>query len=151
MKEYTFLGKTYYLKTDVDNRTIHLDGWKGKDKLQVTFSRENNKDVYIVIEHRKDKESGEVAQLKHIIPRKNVEFVYDLIKERTKNARSTKYREIAIDIITKKNLPISIDEFNGGHQRGRYHQIYYFPVKILESLGKIRYSGRGVIINLNKK
>jgi hypothetical protein len=150
MREYCFNGERYYLKSEVDSRNIELDNWKGKDNVKIIH--DEKEDSWFVHEHRKDKETGEIGKNVHIIPNRDVIFIRNLVKERSTNGRKTKYREIALDIITSKNLPISIEEFNGGRNRSKYYfNFYYYPIKILEYLGEIIYGGRGTILKIRNE
>ena len=127
-------------------RNIDVEGWKGSDKL--IFEQINQ--VWKVTEHRKDKESGMVSLNTHIIPELNVASVWECILNRCKTiGEKTKSREIAIDLITSKNIAVGLDEFWGGKNRSKYlFPLLYYPLKILENKGFIKYGGRGNIIRL---
>ena len=127
-------------------RKISIEGWKGKDKLKI----DKIGTEWHILEHRKDKETGEVGNITTIIPEQNVINVWEIIKKRVNLFEKTKYREVIHDLILKNNLSLSIDEFNGGKNRGNYFKTYYFPIKILENKGFIKYSGRGGITRLRQ-
>lgn len=149
MKTYIFDNREFYLKSDVDIelKTIELTGWKGKDNIEITNNKLEN--VWYVKEHRKDKDTSDVAINVHTVKQEDVDFIRNLIIERTKGCRKTRYRELVLDIITKKNLPIILDEFNGGHNRSKYYfKYYYYPLKVLEFTKEIKYGGRGTVIRL---
>ena len=149
MQEYNFYGDIYYLKSEVEARIIELDGWKGKDNIHISQEVDNDMSVWFVREHRKDKESGEIGKNVHKILNNDVMFIRKLIQERTEGGRKTKYRELVLDLITSKHLPISLEEFNGGRNRAKfYFPLYYYPLKILEHLKEIRYGGRGTVVRL---
>ena len=129
-----------------ENRTIDINGWQGKDKLQI--NKEGTE--WIVREHRKDKESGIIAQQTHIIPEINVANLWQIIKERCPQVgMKTRYREVVADIILKNHLPLGIEEFNGGLNRSKFlFPLYYYPLKVIEELKFIKYGGRGTITRI---
>lgn len=127
-------------------RTADAQGWKGID--EITF--ENIGEDWVITEHRKDKLTSEVATSVHTIREKNVSKLWLLIKTLCPTIGiSTNYRKLVPCIIETYHLPIEIEEFNGGKNRSKYYfPLYYFCVKILEYLGKLRYGGRGKIVRL---
>jgi hypothetical protein len=128
-------------------RLIECFGWKGKD--DIVFNHIGTD--WHILEHRKDKDSGEVALSSHVIPEMEILKVWELIKARVSLREKTPARKLWLDIITAKNLPISLDEFNGGRNRSKYYfPYYYYPVKVLEHLGFIHYGGRGQIVRLKE-
>lgn len=146
---YEYIGKIKKLQKEIERlKQVDVKGWQGKDKLSIT---KMDTDWHIT-EHRKDKESGEVAQQTHIIPEINVANIWEIIKGRAKIVgEKTRYREVVADIILKKHLPISIDEFNGGFNRSKYlFLLYYYPIKVLEAKGFVRYGGRGTIVRIKE-
>ena len=143
---YALQDKIKILEAEIDRlKTIDVKGWHGKDKIE--FSKEGTE--WIIVEHRKDKESGKVATITHRIPESNVKEVWDMIKARCKLNESTTSKHLALDIITKMRLPVSLDEFWGGKYRTKYlFFLLYHPLKILEEKGLIRYGGRGNVLRL---
>lgn len=129
-------------------KEINVYGWKGKDKLEIYKEGTN----WILKEHRKDKDSGEIALISHIVPELNVVNVWNAIRIRcVEIGEKTNSRKIAIDLITQKNIPLGLDEFWGGKNRAQYlFPLLYYPLKILEEKGFIKYGGRGQIIRLKK-
>ena len=126
-------------------RTINIDGWKGKDKLIINKIGTE----WHIVEHRKDKLTGEVGVCKTIVSELNVANLWEIIKYTVKVKEKTRYRKIVPSIILKYNLPIELEEFNGGKNRAKYYfPMYYYPIKILEKLGFVRYGGRGIILRL---
>ncbi len=128
-------------------RKVDVDGWKGRDKLII----EKIGADWILKEHRKDKESGEIAKSSHIIPEINVADVWTIIKDRVELHERTTSRKVALDIISKRRIGVSIDEFWGGKCRAQfYFPLLYYPLKVLESKGFIKYGGRGNIVRLKE-
>jgi hypothetical protein len=122
-------------------RQITVDGWKGKDRI--TIGKIGTE--WIVEEHRKDKQSGEVYNGVHTIPEMNVINLLQML-QKYKIGEKTKYRELVPKIIELYKLPVEMEEFNGGRNRSKYYFLYYYyPIKILESEGYIEYGGRGSI------
>lgn len=143
---YEYLDEIKKLKQEIMRlKNVDVYGWQGKDKLGFILEGMNWK----ITEHRKDKETGIVAQQTHVIPEMNVVDVWELIKRRVNVGEKTRYREIVADLILTKHLPVSIEEFNGGLNRSKFlFPLYYYPMKILEHKGYIKYGGRGTIVRL---
>lgn len=127
-------------------RKIEIEGWKGRDELMI----EKVGTEWIIVEHRKDKETGEIANVQTIIPELNVANLWILIKLHCKTiGAKTNYRKLVPSILEKYHIPISVDEFNGGTNRASYYfPLYYYCCKILEHLKFIKYGGRGSIVRL---
>ena len=126
-------------------RKVELEGWKGMDDLII----EKFGAVWHVVEHRKDKLTGEVGTAIHKIPEQNVGIMWDIIQNKCNIGEGTTYRKIVPSIIETYHFPIEIEEFNGGRNRAKYYfPFYYYCLKILESLKFIRYGGRGKIVRL---
>jgi len=122
-----------------------IEGWKGKDKLNMSMGFNSN---FSIIEHRKEKETGEVHDVPHLIPFENVNKILCIINKLKIN-ESIPYRKVISRIIKMNDLQLGLNAFNGGKNRSKYYfPLYYFPVKILESLNFIDYSGRGVITRI---
>lgn len=122
-----------------------IDGWKGTDSLDFNKGFEND---IVIKEHRKDKDTGEVITTPHTIPFEQVNRILFIVNK-LKIAEKVYYRKVVSNLISMYDLQIGLDAFNGGRNRSRYYfPIYYFPVKILEKLKIIHYSGRGVITRL---
>jgi hypothetical protein len=120
---------------------VDIDGWKGKDKIQIQEECE----VYVVYEHRKDKETGKVNTDTHHIPKKNVNNLLSILANTEPKDDKYTYREVVEQVIKFYDLKMDIDSFNGGRNRKIYFKTYYYPLKIMESKGWIEYSGRGNI------
>jgi len=107
-------------------------------------------DEWLVKEHRKMKHTGKKYNTTHIIPTKNVKNIYKIINMLTdEDNPSTGYRQVVSSIITKYKLNIDIESFNGGKHRSKYlFPLYYYPLKILEKKGYIKYNGGGRIKRL---
>ena len=123
------------------NETLHIKKWKGKDKISV----QEGVSSYTLIEHRKDKETGEIEEYAHTIPKSSVNKLMTILAD-TEHTDRYEYRAVIKQLIKHYNLDIDIDAFNGGRNRALYYfPLYYWPVKVLESKGIIEYSGRGSI------
>lgn len=122
-----------------------LEGWKGIDNIEIFKGFEND---FIIKEHQKDKETGEVIESTHTIPYERVNTILFLIKQLKLGEKIT-YRKLVPKIIKIYDLQIGLDAFNGGKNRAKYYfPLYYRPVKILEALNLIKYSGRGDITRI---
>ncbi len=128
----------------LDSIDVDISGWKGKDKLEV----ETVYNGYMINEHRKDKETFEVKTLSRFIPIKNVEDLWDIISKLNIGEEVTS-KYLAQKIISEKNLLVTIDAFWGGKNRSRhYFPLLYYPLKILEWKGDIKYFGKGKVMRL---
>ena len=130
---------------------IDVYGWKGQGDLSIEAVEES----YIVKEHRKCKESGDVETVEHVIPKKNVEFLWDLLKTVCEPNKKYSYKYVVSRFVDFTNIHEQegltkeqmVESFNGGRNRARwYFPHYYYPIKILENLGKIKYFGRGGVL-----
>lgn len=114
-----------------------IDGWKSKDSLEIYNGLQND---IIINSHLKDKDTGEVKTSSHVIPHENINRILFWVKK-WKIGESHKCYEFA-----------KILGFNGWkdlwRERRDYFNLYYFPIKVLEALNLIEYSGRGEITRL---
>jgi len=132
----------------MSNTEIIIEGWKGKDSLE--FNEEEG--FYLVTEHRKNKETGEINTNTHQIPKKNVAKIYQILKDNFKKGQTVKYQEL-INLVIKENglSECNRDNFNGGRNRAKYYfPYYYYPLKVLEYFNLIQYFGRGSVKLLDK-
>lgn len=122
-----------------------VEGWKGTDSLD--FFKGFTED-FIINSRQKDKETGEISTQSHQIPFKRVNLILWVIKH-LKVEETIDYRKIVKKIIKSYDLQVGLDAFNGGRNRAKYYfPLYYYPIKILESLNFIKYSGRGKITRI---
>lgn len=111
-------------------------------------------DIFIITQYFPD---GEVRT--HNIPEQRVWDIYYVLKNMEEHlGRNTfEAREVWEQIARRYQMAQFFDDeyhfnksaFNGS--RGTYHNFYYYPIKILEHLGKIDYSKRGRIKLLSKE
>jgi len=113
---------------------LELVGWKGKDNIEVYKFFDN---TFVLKEHRKDKETGDVVSVTHEIPPEKVNRLLNWIN-RWKVGETHKCYDFALFLgySSWKDL---------WRERKIYFSDYYFPIKILEIIGVITYSGRGTI------
>jgi hypothetical protein len=115
-----------------------IEGWKGKDKIEINKRFDND---FIIESHNKDKETGEITTSRHTIPKENVNNMLTFISY-WQVGESHKCYDFATMLgvndwkeVWKERMSI-------------YFPLYYYPLKILESLGIIKYSGRGKITRI---
>lgn len=115
-----------------------IEGWKGADNISIYKGFEND---FIIKQHTKDKETKEVTTTTHKVSHENVNRILFYIKK-WEIGESHKCYDFAKIIgendwkeVWKKRMEV-------------YFPLYYFPIKILEELKVIRYSGRGVITRI---
>lgn len=135
------------LKREIEqlkSRVVELEGWKGKDEIEI-----NKVDSgWEIIEHRKDKETGEIHENKHTITHDSVVVVWEKIKSLCpKVGQETKYRDIVPLLITHYGwTDVDMESFNGGRNRSKYYFKYlYYPLKVLERNRLIEYGGTGTM------
>ena len=131
-------------------KVIDLFEWKGKDTIEI-FRGIN---IFIVREHRKVKETGEIDYIEHKIPIENVRTLLQIIKNKCQPNIEYSYKYLVRAILEhykfheKEGLTIEqmMEAFNGGKNRAKYYfPFLYYSLKCLEMLGKIEYFGRGGI------
>lgn len=113
-----------------------IGGWKGKDTLSIYGFKED----FILLEHRKDKDTGEIITIRHPIARENVNRLFFWIRQ-WKPLETKNCYEFA------PHLGYS-DWKALWKERKEYFDKYYYPIKILESLKIIKYFGRGDIMRI---
>lgn len=126
----------YYPERIVKNEIRILSGWKGKGSLEVYKGFENN---FILKEFIKDKDTLEVEE--HIIEVKKEDLnrIIFIIRDLQINEPVKCY------YIAKK---LGYEWKDLWKERKDYFRIYYWPIKVIEALGIINFSGRGTITRL---
>ena len=115
-----------------------IEGWKGKDFIKVYEGFTNN---FIIKSHTKNKETGDITTQTHQIPYEDVNKILFWIK-RWKVGETHKCYDFA-KIIGEKDWKEVWKK-----RTDVYFPLYYYPIKILESIGIIKYSGRGTITKI---
>ena len=112
-----------------------IDGWKWKDSIKI----ENRFDEDIIIlSHIKDKETNEVTTSKHIVTKENINNMLTFISYWEINESHSCYD--FSDMLGCKDWKEVWKE-----RTNIYFPKYYYPIKVLESLGLIKYSGKGKV------
>lgn len=124
----------FYPQKIVKSEIEIIDGWKGIGSLEAFEGFDKD---FIIKEHIKNKETKEVKDSNHTIPRANVNKLFFWIKKWKINETHKCY-DFAdyLGYSSWKEL---------WKERKQYFAFYYYPIKILEALGIIKYSGRGDI------
>lgn len=126
-------------------KEIVIVGWKGKSELEIY----NDEEDVIIKEYRKNKETRDVAKQVTIIPYKNVRLMLYILRENAELGDVYGYRWIARKVMQHYGFDVDMDAWNGGHNRSKYYFPYhYYPLKVLEAEGHIKYFGRGSIQRL---
>jgi hypothetical protein len=132
------LTKYNELKKSNDLVTLELLNWKGKDIPEIFDGFDNE---FILVEHRKDKETGIVEESTHKVPHENVNRLLKFI--RTWKIKESHDCYDFVEVLGKESW-----EEVWGERTDTYFPLYYYPIKVLEKLGIIKYSGRGKITRL---
>lgn len=128
---------SFYPKQIVKNEIRIVEGWKGEGLTEIYKGFEED---FIIKEFIKDKETNEVSESTHIIPKGDVNKMLFIIKSLPLNEKATCY-----EISDKLGYPSWKDLWK---ERKQYFAYYYFPIKICEALKIIKYSGRGEITRI---
>lgn len=137
---------------DTDTEIIYVEGWKGKDDSSIY---EGTK-YFKIIEHRKEKESGEILEMCHIVTREDVSLLWSIIRileMGEKYGANYLWRKIIElrGIHLKEGISVEqmLKAFNGGSNRTDYYfPLYYYPMKVLEAKGYVQFLGRGGCVRL---
>ena len=127
--------------SELRQRIVLLTGWKGKDSL----SFKENKDSYIVITHQKPKQGVKPVTQKHVVLKRQLSILLGIIRGvmLNKDNKKTSFKELGVHIIKEYKLPYSdYHELMGNRQD--YFTFFYYPAKVLDWLGHIKYSGRTI-------
>jgi len=86
----------------MSEEVIDVQPWKGKDEIVIS----EEKDTYIVVEHRKNKENLEVKPIQHIIPKQNVINLWNIIRENCELREQYGYRYLVRKLIEQGKMDI---------------------------------------------
>lgn len=134
---------------------IIVEGWKGEGDIEIT----EQLDYFKIKEPRKNKESGQIYWEEHLIPKQNVATFWKLMCQHCHAMEEYKYQFLVRMLLEHykfhefENQPIEqfIQAFNGGSHRAKYYFPYlYYPIKILEKKGYLKYFGRGGVMMLER-
>jgi len=114
-----------------------IEGWKGIDNIELFRGFEND---FVIKSHTKNKETGEVTTQTHQIKVERVNTLFFWIKQ-WKLGETHKCYDFAEKLGYK-------DWKELWKERKQYFEKYYHPIKILEKLGIIKYSGRGDVTRI---
>jgi len=133
---------------DLKKKIVVAKGWKGKGKLEI----EQTDTGWTLTEWRKEKDTGEVKSTNHYIPEVNITTFINLLKTDLAPKNTITYRTFVTKLIEyykqqgKFPEDVDIENFMGGKNRASfYFPFYQWPARICESLGWIKYGGRGDI------
>lgn len=117
---------------------IRIQGWKGKSTREIIETGDN----YKVIEYRKNKDTGDVSEQVKLIPKFYVKVVKEIIQNNFDVTEICGYRYLVNKLKAYYGFEVDVEAWNGGRNRSKYYFPYhYYPLKILEAQGVIRYSG----------
>lgn len=132
------------LECQIGSQTLHDEHWKGRDEVIITKVAGG----WIYDDHEKDKETRKVTTGRHFVPTEDVEYLLRIYRKEFDEGKTKFKKGYFFDVLIKaKKCPIMRSEFNGsGNRRNTYYfPIYYYPTKIVESMGLIKFGGSGVI------
>ncbi|HDK42162.1 MAG TPA: hypothetical protein ENG87_02180 [Candidatus Pacearchaeota archaeon] len=114
-----------------------IEGWKGIDNIELFRGFEND---FVIKSHTKNKDTGEVTTQTYQIGAERVNTLFFWIKK-WKLGETHKCYDFAEKLGYKewKNL---------WKERKQYFEKYYYPIKVLEALGIVKYSGKGDITRI---
>jgi len=114
-----------------------IEGWKGIDNIELFRGFEND---FVIKSHTKNKETNEVTTQTHQINAEKVNTLFFWIKQ-WKLGETHKCYDFAEKLGYK-------DWKDLWKERKQYFDKYYYPIKVLEVLGIVEYSGRGDITRI---
>jgi len=118
-------------------KRVEVEGWKGQGTLEIY---QDFTEDFQLIEHIKEKETGKIYDKKTTVLKEDVNTMLKVIRELPINVKYKCY------YIAKK---LGYEEWKDlWADRKTYFKIYYYPIKVLESLNIIQYFGRGSIMRL---
>jgi len=125
-----------------------INGWKGKSGIKID---NHNDDVILIREFRKHKETGKIYEQITRIRREWVRNLWAIMKKNCVVGQWYGYRFLVNKIIEFYGFDVDLEAWNGGKNRSKYFfKYHYYPLKYLESINYIHYSGRGGIIRLKE-
>ena len=94
-------------------RTISLDGWKGKGSLAIV---KEDEDTLVIEEHRQSKTSGDILTKIHTVPNTNLRDMVIVLKHLTHNqiGNKTTYTVITDALIELGFVECTKEEFYAG-------------------------------------
>lgn len=135
---------------DLKRRTFKdsESGWKGKDEVTINRVKNERLDVWRIVSHEKDRDTGKVKELTHDVPHKNVLLMREALMvwfiENHDNEISRKNTRLLKNWIIKKyGLDCTPQEFFG--RRQEYFAKYYYPLRILHKFKLVYYESSGKI------
>lgn len=97
----------------IDTELIYIEGWKGKDEISIY----EGTTYYKVIEHRKNKENGRVAESMNTVTKADIKFLWDNIILKCDIGKTYGYRYLVRNLIKLNRMNLSevlptYDKFN---------------------------------------
>ena len=137
-----------------EDNVVEIEGWKSKGELTIS----EQKDIYILREFRKSKETGETYTDETEVPKYIVKEMWNMIRKNCVLGEEYKYRFLVSRWIDMKGIDkkyniskeIMMEMFNGGKYRKLEYFPFYYSLKVLEGKGYLAYLGRGGIIPLQE-
>ena len=135
LKENEDLGQEL---RDLKLSKVKLESWKGKDKMKMY----EEIDQWVIEQHRKERDSEEVATIRTTVPKQNVDYIIIRIGELEyeKEYVPSELSFIFFDMDWKELWK----------ERNIYFKRYYYPLKICAYLGLIDYDSKGRVRRLKK-
>ena len=127
----------FYPQEIVKNEIKIISGWKGEGSIDIYKGFE---DDFIIREFIKDKGTGAVSSVLHHVFKADVNRLLFWIKDWKLNES-----HICYDFAPKLGYDNWEDLWK---VRKKYFSLYYYPIKVLEALGIIDYTGRGTITRI---
>ena len=79
---------------DLKTKEFSVHGWKGESGIDI----EKSGNIFICREWRKSKESGDIDESVHKIPKRNVQVLWAVIKHNTPINHTKKYKKIVEEL-----------------------------------------------------
>lgn len=138
LRELLMKFNEFYPNRIIKSEIEIIDGWKGIDNIEIFRGFTED---FVIKSHTKDKETGEVTTTHHTIKREDVNRLFFYIKK-WEIGETHKCYDFA-GIVGEKDWKEVWKK-----RTDVYFPLYYFPIKCLEAMGLIKYSGRGDITRI---
>ena len=142
-RNYWVLSKKY---EELKAKVFSDSSWKGEDIISIAKNEERG--VWVIISHQKDKESGKVKEISHEVSHENILIMRTclylvFIEQHTNELNRKLTRDLKLKVMKKHGLEYTPQEFFG--RRKEYFEKYYYCLKVLEHFNLIEYMSSGVI------
>lgn len=92
------------INPEIDTEIVYVEGWKGKDEISIWEGPK----YYKVVEHRKNKETGEIDESVNVVTKEDMRFLWDKIISNCEWGEKYGYRYLVRKIIQLGRMDLSV-------------------------------------------